>query len=197
MYCGSSEKPLYTGGRLMRSEANRYKQSYQCLSTQQIYWSVIRCQWLPNVPPHLVESLVCKCTQNNHETNALLRLRDWGPAHSFWKTDPPPHLKRRKHHRHYWCFPTWWNWLWCIRIFLGIFSVKQRVCSCWFLRSLDTRNTIPILSILYELVLGNFYFDSNQEDEKYVLSRWLYSFPLKKKVFCNYINYPRCLKRWF
>lgn len=146
MCCGSSEIPLYTGGRLMRSEANRYKQSYQCLSTQYMY----QTDQMSNVPPHLVESLVCKCTQNNHETSALLMLWDWGPAHSFWKTDPPPHLKRRKHHRDLWYFPTWWNWLWCIRIFLGIFSVKQCVCGCWFLRSLDTRNTIPILSISYE-----------------------------------------------
>ena len=120
--------------------------------------SVLVLSRFAKLPQHLVESLVCKGAQNNREANALLTLRDWGPAHSFWKTDPLPHWKRKKHHRH---FNLTELFAMLYQNVSWYFSVDQHVCSCWFLRSLNPRKTIPILSDSRELVTGNFDSDSN------------------------------------
>jgi len=128
------------------------------------------------VPQCLVESLCCRGTWNNGDANALLTLRGWRPAHSFWKTDSFPCLERKEHHRHFNLMEL------SVMLYQNVssyFSVDQHVCSCWFLRSLNPRKTIPILSVSYELVTGNLDSDSSQANERYVLSGCMESFPLK------------------
>lgn len=43
----------------------------------------------------------------------------------------------------------------------------------------NPRKIIPILSVSYELIVGDFDSDSYEENERYVLSGCLDSFPLK------------------
>lgn len=142
------------------------------------------------VPQYRIEILVCKDSKSSHDRDELLTFWDRGPAHSFWPIEPPPLFERKKHHGHFNLLELF------VILYQNIswyFSVIQHVCSCWFWIFFNPRKMIPILSVSYELVVGNFDSDSYEENERYVLSGCLDSF-LLKKYSCNYANSLRCPK---